>query len=104
MRNPRGCEGLLTEPLRLLRNGRGGQASEVQIILVEDEVPYFRRYPVTCCGESSLLSDVIMPGGVSGCSLAKQLLTKDPNLMVILMSGYSASGLEPYGVLNSEII
>ena len=35
-----------------------------------------------------LLTDLIMPGGVSGAQLAEQLRTEQPGLRVIFMSGY----------------
>jgi PAS domain S-box-containing protein len=37
-----------------------------------------------------LLSDVVMPGGISGRELSEQLRAEKPALKVILMSGYSA--------------
>ena len=44
-----------------------------------------------CGGEVDLLlTDMVMPGGVSGHDLAQQLLAKKPSLKVIYTSGYSA--------------
>ena len=44
-----------------------------------------------CEGEIDLLlTDMVMPGGVSGHDLAQQLLGKKPSLKVIYTSGYSA--------------
>jgi len=37
-----------------------------------------------------LLTDMIMPGGISGLQLARQLLQEKPELRVIYSSGYSA--------------
>ena len=37
-----------------------------------------------------LLTDMIMPDGMTGWDLAKQLLTRNPDLKVIYTSGYSA--------------
>jgi CheY-like chemotaxis protein len=44
------------------------------------------------CGDETdvLITDMVMPGGVSGHDLAQQLLTKKPSLKVIYTSGYSA--------------
>ena len=36
-----------------------------------------------------VLSDMVMPGGMSGRDLAKQLLAQRPGLPVVLASGYS---------------
>ena len=40
-----------------------------------------------------LLSDIVMPEGVTGRDLAEQLRARKPGLKVILMSGYSAESL-----------
>jgi CheY-like chemotaxis protein len=37
-----------------------------------------------------LLTDMVMPGGLSGKDLAEQLLKQEPTLKVIYTSGYSA--------------
>jgi CheY-like chemotaxis protein len=37
-----------------------------------------------------LLTDLVMPGGISGKELGEQLLQQDPKLKVIYASGYSA--------------
>jgi PAS domain S-box-containing protein len=39
---------------------------------------------------SLLLTDLIMPGGMSGLELARQILRRDPGVRVIYTSGYSA--------------
>jgi signal transduction histidine kinase/CheY-like chemotaxis protein len=38
-----------------------------------------------------LLTDIVMPGGVSGVTLAEQLLACHPHLKIILTSGYNAN-------------
>ena len=37
-----------------------------------------------------LLTDLVMPGGVTGIDLAQRLIQENPKLKVIYMSGYSA--------------
>jgi PAS domain S-box-containing protein len=39
-----------------------------------------------------VVSDVIMPGGISGRQLAAQVLTRNPAMRVVLMSGYADEG------------
>ncbi len=41
-----------------------------------------------------LLSDVIMPGGMSGYELAKQAVAKRPGLKVLMMSGFEGNVIE----------
>ena len=38
-----------------------------------------------------LLTDIVMPDGISGVNLAEQLLAKHPHLKIILTSGYTAN-------------
>ena len=47
-----------------------------------------------------LVTDVIMPGGVSGKDLADRLRQVEPDLPVIFMSGYSAEMIFERGVLS----
>jgi signal transduction histidine kinase/ActR/RegA family two-component response regulator len=50
-----------------------------------------------------LLSDIIMPEGLSGRELAEKLQATDPLLPVILTSGYSQDMIERDAVLNDRI-
>jgi CheY-like chemotaxis protein len=42
-----------------------------------------------------LLTDMVMPGGVSGVELAEKLVTEFPQLKVVFMSGYTADEVSP---------
>ena len=42
-----------------------------------------------------LLTDMIMPEGMSGMELAQRLYSTKPNLKIIVTSGYSMDGLDP---------
>jgi CheY-like chemotaxis protein len=50
-----------------------------------------------------LLSDIVMPEGVSGRDLAEKLRAEDPSLPVILTSGYSQDMIERDLVLDEKI-
>ena len=39
---------------------------------------------------SLLLTDIVMPGSLTGCELAERLHADDPGLKIIFMSGYSS--------------
>jgi two-component system, cell cycle sensor histidine kinase and response regulator CckA len=47
-----------------------------------------------------LLSDMVLPGGISGLELAEQLSLKKPALGVVLMSGYNTEIMKADGVLD----
>ena len=47
-----------------------------------------------------LLTDVIMPGGMSGKDLADRLLEARPGLKTLFMSGYADSTIARHGVLE----
>jgi len=50
-----------------------------------------------------LLTDVIMPGGLSGRDLAERLQANQPDLRVLFMSGYSADIIATRGILDPGI-
>lgn len=50
-----------------------------------------------------LLTDVIMPGALSGRTLAHRLQAEQPALKVLYTSGYSAESLTEDGLLDDEI-
>ena len=50
-----------------------------------------------------LLTDIVMPDGVSGPELAKRLLADQPNLKVILMSSYHPGANQLLAALGPEV-
>ena len=50
-----------------------------------------------------LLTDVVMPGGMSGRDLARQLEELRPGVPVLFMSGYNADAIATRGVLEPGI-
>jgi signal transduction histidine kinase len=50
-----------------------------------------------------LLTDVIMPGGLSGRELAERLQENRPDLRVLFMSGYNADAIATRGVLDPGV-
>ena len=50
-----------------------------------------------------LLTDVIMPGGVSGRDLAERLQEDQPDLRVLFMSGYNADAIATRGILDPGV-
>lgn len=51
-----------------------------------------------------LLTDMVMPGGVSGHELATQLVAKKPELKVIYSSGYSAETFRRDSILSDDAV
>jgi len=49
-----------------------------------------------------LISDVVMPGGVSGVEVARRAQAIDPGIKVLLVSGYAAPALVAHGVGEGE--
>jgi CheY-like chemotaxis protein len=50
-----------------------------------------------------LLTDVVLPGGMSGPELAKALLALSPEMKVLYMSGYADGAIAHYGDLDPNI-
>ena len=51
-----------------------------------------------------LLTDVVMPGGMSGRDLARQVAEVSPLTKVVYMSGYSDDALGNHGVLDPDVV
>ena len=48
-----------------------------------------------------MITDVIMPGGLSGVRLAEYLVAQRPQVKVLYMSGYTDNAIAQHGVLES---
>ena len=51
-----------------------------------------------------ILSDVVLPGGVSGPEFAEEIQTNHPKMKVIFMSGYPAEAAKKNGFLGSDSV
>ena len=51
-----------------------------------------------------VLSDVVLPGGLSGRQLAEELKRRNPKLPVLLTSGYAESAIHHRGHLDPDVI
>jgi len=111
-------EQALPEPALEAEIPRGSET----ILLVEDEVALsqavadfltssgYRVLPASCADEAlkvihgangqidALITDVIMPGEISGPELARRLLKLWPQLPVLYMSGYTESTVPQHGI------
>jgi CheY-like chemotaxis protein len=54
-------------------------------------------------GIDLLLSDVVLPGGMTGIELAQAVTQHNPDIRVLLMSGYPIDALERAGQLAEDI-
>ena len=55
-------------------------------------------------GVEVVLSDIILPGGVSGTAFVEEVRESHPALKFILMTGYSADHLERGGAVVAETV
>jgi two-component system, cell cycle sensor histidine kinase and response regulator CckA len=51
-----------------------------------------------------LMSDMVMPGGMTGLELTNKLREKNPNLKVIIVSGYSSEGIPKDLIASRQIV
>ena len=65
-----------------------------RLLLAEDGIEALELFARRGADVDLLLSDVVLPRGLSGADLAQQLRVKNPRLRVILCSGYSADKIE----------
>ncbi|MFT4888680.1 MAG: signal transduction histidine kinase [Pseudohongiellaceae bacterium] len=70
-----------------------------QVILAENGDDAIQKYQIIE-NLNLLLTDLIMPGGISGNQLIAELRKQDPNLPVLLMSGYAAEIPSGYPFLS----
>ena len=54
-------------------------------------------------GINILISDVVLPGGISGIELANLIGQRDADMKILLMSGYSEEAVMSEGLVNSGI-
>jgi len=50
-----------------------------------------------------MMADIVLPGGVNGPHLAKQLGTSRPEMQVLYVSGYIDNAVVQYGVLDPGV-
>ena len=49
-----------------------------------------------------MLSDIVLPGGISGPEFAEEARTSYPDLKIVFMSGYPADAADRGGLLDSD--
>jgi PAS domain S-box-containing protein len=64
------------------------------VIELESATEALARSAELTAAADLLLTDLVMPGGISGTELAEQLLVRRPDLKVIFMSGYSTDVIQ----------
>ena len=50
-----------------------------------------------------VFSDVVMPGGMTGVELARQLRNRYPGVKVLLTTGYARSAISDHGTTDDEV-
>jgi CheY-like chemotaxis protein len=91
-------EEALRELLREILEGQG-----YRVLEAENGVQALSVWEANDKKLDLLLSDVVMPEGISGRDLAEKLQNADPHLAVILTSGYSQDMIEREKGLDGRI-
>ena len=83
---------LITEDELALRTGVGALLKHCgyRVLTAADGPEALRIWDLHRAHIALLLTDIIMPGGISGLQLAQRFQAGEPRLKVIFMSGYSA--------------
>jgi two-component system cell cycle sensor histidine kinase/response regulator CckA len=122
---PRATDGAEASPLRPALPGRRSRRGSEVVLLVEDEdnirqpaveILESRGYRVLSAPDATqafalsdqhagpihiLVTDVVMPG-LSGSQLARQLVRRRPELLVLYISGYPEDSIAHHGVLSAD--
>jgi two-component system cell cycle sensor histidine kinase/response regulator CckA len=122
---PRAADGAEASPLRPALPGRRSRRGSEVVLLVEDEdnirqpaveILESRGYRVLSAPDATqaltlsdqhpgpihiLVTDVVMPG-LSGSQLARQLVRRRPELLVLYISGYPEDSIAHHGVLSAD--
>jgi PAS domain S-box-containing protein len=122
---PRATDGAEASPLRPALPGRHSRRGSEVVLLVEDEdnirqpaveILESRGYRVLSAPDATqafalsdqhagpihiLVTDVVMPG-LSGSQLARQLVRRRPELLVLYISGYPEDSITHHGVLSAD--
>ena len=76
------------------------------VLVANDGKDARQLWASNCTRIDLLLSDMVMPGGISGVDLALGFWTDKPDLKVILMTGYSADldGIESLKARGATVL
>ncbi len=120
-------EGALPEPKRTMEPAREIKNAGVSVLLVEDEDPMriaVRGYletegfmvvdaqngseALSLCDNRKerfdvVVTDVVMPGGISGRELGQRILERYPSTKIIFISGYNDELLAYHGIRSAEV-
>lgn len=77
--------------------------SGFEVLAAEDPRSALMLWASRCGEVALLLTDVIMPGALSGRALAGRLQAERPALRVLYTSGYSAETLQADSMLDNEV-
>ncbi len=104
---PRGAETILiVEDEDLVRDlaQRVLQRSGYKVLIAADAVQAIRLCDEYAASIDLLITDVVMPGGLSGRDLAEHLKQTRPTTRVLFMSGYTDSTIVHHGMLEEGVM